>query len=128
MIILFLLTISPKKRVKNISGLAHRRFAIDSSIWLASFLHAMQNNQGMMMENAHLQGILIRIPLYHFIYLSGYVTLGLYTRIMRLLSLQILPVFVFDGPTHPLKERVLVCFYFSHFKSSYHREKEGHAG
>lgn len=46
-----------KKKVNNLSGLANRRFAIDTSIWLASFLHAMQDNQGFFVENAHLKGV-----------------------------------------------------------------------
>ena len=79
-----------KRSVKDVSGLANMKLAIDTSIWLVSFMHSIQDSQGRVIENAHLK--------------------GLYSRIMRLLSLEILPVFVFDGPTHPLKQRVLVCF------------------
>ena len=46
-----------KRKVRNLSGLRHRRFAIDTSIWLASFLHAMVDSEGVMIENAHLKGL-----------------------------------------------------------------------
>ncbi|KAA6387285.1 MAG: putative DNA repair protein UVH3 [Streblomastix strix] len=71
----------------NLRGLAGRRLAVDSSIWLVAFQRGFRDANGIASEHAYL--------------------IGLYRRVMRLLALRIRPVFVFDGPTLPLKLRTL---------------------
>ena len=74
----------------NLESLASRRLAIDVSIWVVQFVKAMRDNEGTMLQNAHI--------------------LGMFRRICRLLFHRIRPVFVFDGPAPSLKKRTLVCF------------------
>lgn len=57
------------------------------SIWLTQFIKAMRDDEGNMVKNAHLIGTL--------------------RRILKLLYHRIRPVFVFDGKTPLLKERVI---------------------
>lgn len=57
------------------------------SIWLTQFIKAMRDEEGKMVKNAHLIGTL--------------------RRILKLLYHRIRPVFVFDGRTPALKERVV---------------------
>ena len=59
----------------------------DTSIWLIQFVRGMRNSEGGASHAAHLK--------------------GMFSRIVKLLFFGIKPIFVFDGPTPPLKQRVL---------------------
>ena len=75
--------LSPCGRRVNIETLEGKVLAIDVSLWLVQFLKAMRDEEGNMVKNAHL--------------------LGMIRRILRLMFHRIRPVFVFDGATPILK-------------------------
>jgi 5'-3' exonuclease len=79
--------LSPIGRRVSIETLEGKILAIDMSIWLTQFIKAMRDDEGKMIRNAHLIGTL--------------------RRILKLLYHKIRPVFVFDGKTPQLKERVM---------------------
>ena len=79
--------VTPVGRRISIESLAHKVLAIDASIWLVQFVKAMRDDEGNMIENAHIIGSL--------------------RRICRLLFHRVRPVFVFDGGTPSIKYRTL---------------------
>ena len=70
-----------------IESLANKVLAVDASIWLVQFVKAMRDDEGNMIENAHIIGSL--------------------RRICRLLFHRVKPVFVFDGGTPSIKYHTL---------------------
>eukprot|EP01031_Cornospumella_fuschlensis_P027510 gene27510-33229_t len=79
--------LGPMGRRVSIETLEGQALAIDMSIWLTQFIKAMRDDEGKMIKNAPIIGTL--------------------RRILKLLFHGIRPVFVFDGRTPQLKERVL---------------------
>ncbi|RYH13653.1 hypothetical protein EON65_35135 [archaeon] len=79
--------LAPMGRRVSIETLEGKALAIDMSIWLTQFIKAMRDEEGNMIKNAHIIGTL--------------------RRILKLLFHGIKPVFVFDGRTPQLKERVI---------------------
>ncbi|KAI9504248.1 XPG N-terminal domain-containing protein, partial [Coemansia spiralis] len=75
--------LEPAARPVRLESLAHKRLAIDASIWLYQLLKAMKDAEGNPMEDAHI--------------------IGFYRRICKLLFYNIKPVFVFDGGAPELK-------------------------
>ena len=73
----------------ELSGLANRRVAVDTSIWLTQFVRGMRAEDGGPLENAHLR--------------------GLFTRVCKLLYFGVKPVFVFDGGKPALKQNTLIA-------------------
>jgi len=79
--------ISPAGRKVPLDSLNDKRIAVDTSIWLTSFLQAMRDGDGNIVRNAHL--------------------LGMFNRICKLLFWHIKPVFIFDGGAPALKHRTI---------------------
>ena len=79
--------LSPVGRTVDLSTLANQRLAVDASIWITQFIKAMRDEDGNQLPAAHL--------------------LGFFRRIVRLLCLNIKPVFVFDGGTPALKRQTV---------------------
>ena len=80
--------LAPCGRRTAVESLAHKRLAVDASIWLIQFMKAMRDERtGEMVHNAPL--------------------LGLFRRLCKLLALRIFPVLVFDGATPSLKLRTI---------------------
>jgi DNA-binding transcriptional ArsR family regulator len=79
--------LSPIGRRISIESLEGKVLAIDMSIWITQFIKAMRDDDGKMIQNAHILGTL--------------------RRILRLLFHKIRPVFVFDGETPALKARII---------------------
>lgn len=79
--------LAPIGRRVSIETLEGKALAVDMSIWLTQFIKAMRDSEGKMIKNAHLLGTL--------------------RRILKLLFHRIRPVFVFDGKTPQLKERII---------------------
>ena len=77
--------LEPTGRRTDCESLRGKRVAVDASIWLVQFIKAMRDEQGEMLENAHVRGF--------------------FRRACRLLHHGISPVFVFDGATPALKRR-----------------------
>jgi DNA excision repair protein ERCC-5 len=75
--------LAPCGRHVSIETLEGKVMAIDVSLWLTQFLKAMRDDDGNMIRNAHL--------------------IGMIRRILKLLFHRIRPVFVFDGATPALK-------------------------
>lgn len=71
----------------ELSELAGKRLAIDSSVWLVQFVKGMRAEDGGPLEGAHVR--------------------GLFTRVLKLLYYGIRPVFVFDGDKPPIKAATL---------------------
>ena len=69
-------TIARKVSIETLEG---KTLAIDASIFLLQFIHAMRDEEGHMVKNAHITGTL--------------------QRILKLLFNRIRPLFVFDGAT-----------------------------
>lgn len=74
-------------RRQSIESLSGQVLAIDASIWLTQFVRGMRDEDGGVVNEAHLLGSL--------------------RRILRLLHHDILPIFVFDGQVLQKKERIL---------------------
>ena len=81
--------VAPIGRTVDVKTLANRRYAVDASIWMVQFVKAMRDAEGVGLPHAHL--------------------LGFFRRIVRLLVLNIRPVFVFDGATPGLKRRTVAA-------------------
>ena len=79
--------LGPIGRRVSMESLERKTLAIDVSIWITQFIKAMRDDEGKMLKNAHLIGML--------------------RRILKLLYYRINPVFVFDGATPKLKERTI---------------------
>ncbi|KAJ2780366.1 DNA repair protein rad2 [Coemansia javaensis] len=79
--------LEPAARPVRLEALAHKRLAVDASIWLYQLLRAMKDDEGNPVEDAHI--------------------LGFYRRICKLLYCGIRPVFVFDGGAPELKRATL---------------------
>ena len=79
--------IGPTGHKIKIESLSGEMLAIDASLWLTQFIKAMRNENGDIIENAHL--------------------LGMFRRICKLIYFNIKPVFVFDGPAPSLKRQTL---------------------
>ena len=74
-------------RKVSIETLEGKTLAIDASIFLIQFVHAMRDDEGKMMKNAHISGTL--------------------QRILKLLYNRVRPLFVFDGATPDLKRKTM---------------------
>ena len=81
--------LQPVGRTVDLQTMANRRYAVDASIWITQFVKAMRDEEGNMIKNAHI--------------------LGFFRRIIRLLTLNIKPVFVFDGATPLLKRQTVMA-------------------
>ena len=81
--------LQPVGRTVDLQTMANRRYAVDASIWITQFVKAMRDEEGNMMKHAHI--------------------LGFFRRIIRLLTLNIKPVFVFDGATPLLKRQTVMA-------------------
>ena len=79
--------LGPIGRKVSMESLERKVLAIDVSIWITQFIKAMRDDEGNMVQNAHILGTL--------------------RRILKLLYHRIKPVFVFDGATPKLKERTV---------------------
>src|SRR5690349_9404604 len=77
--------LGPVGRRVDIETLRGKTLAIDVSIWLVQFIKAMRDDDGKLVQNAHI--------------------LGSIRRICKLLFNKIRPVFVFDGSVPVLKRR-----------------------
>ncbi|KAJ2804573.1 DNA repair protein rad2 [Coemansia guatemalensis] len=75
--------LEPAARPVRLEALAHKRLAVDASIWLYQLVKAMKDAEGNPIEDAHI--------------------LGFYRRVCKLLYYGIQPVFVFDGGAPELK-------------------------
>ena len=81
------LLLSPAASKIPETRLSSQRLAIDISIWVLRILHGFISISAPSFENIHL--------------------LGVFKRILRLLSLEIKPIFVFDGKAPDLKRKTL---------------------
>ncbi|KAI7734754.1 hypothetical protein M8C21_031734, partial [Ambrosia artemisiifolia] len=81
--------LSPIGHRVSVETLAGNRVAIDASIWMVQFMKAMKDEHGEMVRNAHI--------------------LGFFRRICKLLFLRTKLVFVFDGATPALKQRIVIA-------------------
>ena len=81
------LLLSPAAQKLPESQLASKRLAIDISIWVLHILHGYLSLGSSNYENIHL--------------------LGVFKRLLRLLSLGVKPVFVFDGKAPELKHKTV---------------------
>ncbi|CAH8267010.1 unnamed protein product [Arabidopsis lyrata] len=81
--------LAPVGRRVSVETLANKRLAIDASIWMVQFIKAMRDENGDMVQNAHL--------------------IGFFRRICKLLFLRTKPIFVFDGATPALKRRTVIA-------------------
>ena len=81
--------LQPVGRTVDLQTMANRRYAVDASIWITQFVKAMRDEEGNMMKHAHI--------------------VGFFRRIIRLLTLNIKPVFVFDGATPLLKRQTVMA-------------------
>lgn len=79
--------LSPCGHRLSIETLTGQRVAVDVSIWLVQFIKAMRDQEGNVLPNAHL--------------------IGLIRRVFRLLFHGIKPVFVFDGPAPMIKRATI---------------------
>ncbi|KAJ2739002.1 DNA repair protein rad2 [Coemansia sp. Cherry 401B] len=79
--------LEPAARPVRLEALAHRRLAVDASIWLYQLVKAMKDDEGNPVEDAHI--------------------IGFYRRICKLLFYGIRPVFVFDGGAPELKRTTI---------------------
>ena len=79
--------VSPSARPIKLETLAHKRLAVDASIWIYQFLKAVRDKEGNALRNSHV--------------------VGFFRRICKLLHTGIKPVFVFDGGAPALKRRVI---------------------
>lgn len=81
------LLLSPAAQKVAETALSSQRLAIDISIWVLNLIHG-HISHNFSIENAHL--------------------LGVFKRLLRLLSLNVRPVFVFDGKTPELKRKTVI--------------------
>ncbi|CAD7928556.1 unnamed protein product [Amoebophrya sp. A120] len=79
--------LSPAGTTCDLKSLRHQTVAVDASIWMFHFVKAIRDQEGNMVDGAHI--------------------LGFFRRIVRLLHLGIKPIFVFDGPPPEVKKRTL---------------------
>ncbi|KAF8468919.1 hypothetical protein BDZ91DRAFT_721388 [Kalaharituber pfeilii] len=79
--------LSPCARPIKLDTLAHKRLAVDASIWIYQFLKAVRDKDGNALRNSHI--------------------VGFFRRICKLLFFGIKPVFVFDGGAPTLKRRTI---------------------
>ncbi|KAJ9661119.1 DNA repair protein rad2 [Coniosporium apollinis] len=77
----------PTARPIKIDTLAHKRLAVDASIWIYQFLKAVRDKEGNALRNSHV--------------------VGFFRRICKLLFFGIKPVFVFDGGAPALKRATI---------------------
>lgn len=77
--------LSSSGRQTNLDQLGKKRLAIDTSIWLNKFVKAMRDQQGNLVANAHIRGMV--------------------SRILKMLQYGIRPVFIFDGATPAIKKK-----------------------
>ena len=79
--------LAPCARPIKLETLAHKRLAVDASIWIYQFLKAVRDKEGNAVNNSHV--------------------VGFFRRICKLLFFGIRPVFVFDGGAPVLKRRTI---------------------
>ncbi|RPB23079.1 PIN domain-like protein [Terfezia boudieri ATCC MYA-4762] len=79
--------LAPCARPIKLETLAHKRLAVDASIWIYQFLKAVRDKEGNALRNSHV--------------------VGFFRRICKLLFFGIKPVFVFDGGAPVLKRQTV---------------------
>lgn len=79
--------LAPCARPIKLETLAHKRLAVDASIWIYQFLKAVRDKEGNALRNSHV--------------------VGFFRRICKLLFFGIKPVFVFDGGAPVLKRQTI---------------------
>lgn len=79
--------LEPCARPTKVESLAHKRLAVDASIWIYQFLKAVRDKEGNALKSSHV--------------------VGFFRRICKLLYFGIRPVFVFDGKAPELKRRTI---------------------
>ena len=77
----------PCARPVRLETLAHKRLAVDASIWIYQFLKAVRDKDGNALRSSHV--------------------VGFFRRICKLLFFGIRPVFVFDGGAPALKRQTI---------------------
>eukprot|EP00918_Siedleckia_nematoides_P104628 GHVU01228374.1.p2 GENE.GHVU01228374.1~~GHVU01228374.1.p2 ORF type:complete len:149 (+),score=17.73 GHVU01228374.1:103-549(+) len=81
--------VAPAGEYVRLESLRGCTVAVDASVWLVQFMKALRGPDGSLPRGAHL--------------------IGFFRRICKLLYYDVKPIFIFDGPAPPLKQRTLVA-------------------